>query len=140
MKTFRFALAILALIAGNFLLPPDQFKVLGGYTYANNSNRAAWTTDRRNYEPRFGISYAVNQKTVIRGGFGIYMAPHQSEIQALGLQQGFAGTTPFVATKGDVRDEISRLEQKIEILGRDLTIRMGGIAIGSRGAGRSART
>ena len=34
-----------------------------------------------------------------------------------------------VATKGDVRDEISRLEQKIEILGRDLTIRMGGIAI-----------
>ena len=86
---------------GNFLLPPDQFKVLGGYTYANNNNRAAWTTDRRNYEPRFGISYAVNQKTVIRGGFGIYMAPHQSEIQALGLQQGFAGTTPFVATNNN---------------------------------------
>ena len=34
-----------------------------------------------------------------------------------------------VATKGDLREEVTRLEQKIEILGRDLTIRMGGIAI-----------
>ncbi len=85
----------------NFLLTPDQFKVLGGYTYADNNNRAAWKTDRGNYEPRVGISYALNQKTVIRGGFGIFMAPHQSEIQALGLQQGFAGTTPFVATNNN---------------------------------------
>ncbi len=85
----------------NFLLPPNQFKVLGGYTYADDSNPAAWTTDRSNYEPRFGISYALNQRTVIRGGFGIFMAPHQSEIQALGLQQGFAGTTPFIATNNN---------------------------------------
>lgn len=82
----------------NFLLTPDKFRVLGGYTYADGTNRAAWTTDRGNYEPRVGISYSVNQKTVVRGGFGIFMAPHQSEIQGLGLQQGFAGTTPFVAT------------------------------------------
>jgi len=85
----------------NILLPPDQFHVVGGYTYADGSNRAGWTTDRSNYEPRFGISYAVNQRTVIRGGFGVFMAPHQSEIQALGLQQGFAGTTPFVATNNN---------------------------------------
>jgi len=85
----------------NFLLTPDKFKVLGGYTYADSSNRAAWTTDHGNVEPRIGISYAVNQKTVIRGGFGIFMAPHQSEINGLGLQQGFAGTTPFVATNNN---------------------------------------
>lgn len=85
----------------NFLLTPDKFRVVGGYTYADNSNRVAWTTDRGNYEPRFGISYAANQKTVVRAGFGIFMAPHQSEIQALGLQQGFAGTTPFVATNNN---------------------------------------
>jgi hypothetical protein len=85
----------------NFLLSPDKFRVLGGYTYADSSNRAAWTTDRGNYEPRIGISYAVNQKTVVRGGFGIFMAPHQSEIQGLGLQQGFAGTTPFVASNNN---------------------------------------
>src|SRR5437879_1891683 len=61
----------------NFLLAPDQFRVLGGYTYADNNNRTAWTTDRATLQPRFGISYSVNQKTVIRGGFGIFMAPHQ---------------------------------------------------------------
>src|SRR5437870_364081 len=94
---------------GNFLLPPSQFKVVGGYTYADNSNRAAWTTDRSNYEPRFGISYALNQKTVLRGGFGIFMAPHQSEIQALGLQQGFAGTTPFIATNNNGLTFVSNL-------------------------------
>jgi Carboxypeptidase regulatory-like domain len=85
----------------NFLLPPNQFKVVGGYTYADASNRAAWTTDHGNWEPRIGVSYAPNQKTVIRGGFGIFMAPHQSEIQSLGLQQGFAGTTPFVPTNNN---------------------------------------
>jgi hypothetical protein len=85
----------------NFLLTPDQFRVRGGYTYADADNRVAWNTDHGNYEPRIGISYAMNAKTVIRGGFGIFMAPHQSEIQALGLQQGFAGTTPFVATNNN---------------------------------------
>src|SRR5437764_1109569 len=50
----------------NFLLTPDRFRVIGGYTYVGGSNRAAWTTDRKNIEPRFGISYALNQKTVIR--------------------------------------------------------------------------
>ena len=34
-----------------------------------------------------------------------------------------------VATKQDLREETARLEHKIEVLGRDLTIRMGGIAI-----------
>src|ERR1051326_2545932 len=87
----------------NFLLTPDQFKVLGGYLYADNKHRAAWTTDRSNYEPRLGASYAINQKTVVRGGFGIFMAPHQIEIQTSvnGLQTGFSGTTPFVASNNN---------------------------------------
>jgi hypothetical protein len=85
----------------NFLLTPDKFKVLGGYTYATESNRPAWTTDKGNWEPRLGISYALNPKTVLRGGFGIFMAPHQSEINAFGLQQGYSGTTPFVATNNN---------------------------------------
>ncbi len=85
----------------NFLLSPSQFVVRGGYTYANSDNRVAWSTDHNNWEPRIGISYALNNKTVVRGGFGIFMAPHQSEIQALGLQQGFAGNTPFVPTNNN---------------------------------------
>jgi len=85
----------------NFLVSPANFNVRGGYTYANSNDNEAWTTDKGNIEPRLGISYAANEKTVLRGGFGIFMAPHQSEIQALGLQQGFAGTTPFVASNNN---------------------------------------
>jgi hypothetical protein len=50
----------------------------------------------------------------------------QARAHAEALDQALRAT---VATKGDLRDEVTRLEQKIEVLGRDLTIRMGGIAI-----------
>jgi uncharacterized protein YicC (UPF0701 family) len=50
----------------------------------------------------------------------------QARAHAEALDQALRDT---VATKQDVREEITRLEHKIEVLGRDLTIRMGGIAI-----------
>lgn len=31
--------------------------------------------DRTNFGPRFGFAYSVNEKTVVRGGYGIYYAP-----------------------------------------------------------------
>jgi hypothetical protein len=85
----------------NFLLTPDQFHVLGGYTFADSNNRAAWDTDKRNWQPRVGVAYTMNEKTVVRGGFGIFMAPHQIEIQQNPLQTGFAGSTPFVPTNNN---------------------------------------
>jgi hypothetical protein len=33
------------------------------------------------------------------------------------------------ATKQDLQEQIARLDHKVDVLGRDLTIRMGGIAI-----------
>ena len=50
----------------------------------------------------------------------------QARTHAEALDQALRDT---VATKQDVREEITRLEHKIEVLGRDLTVRMGGIAI-----------
>jgi hypothetical protein len=76
-----------------FPLTPDQFHVLGGYTFANDKSRAAWNVDKSNWQPRLGASYEVNEKTVLRGGFGIFMAPFQVETP---LQVGFSGTTAFV--------------------------------------------
>lgn len=93
----------------NFLLRPDQFRVLGGYTFADSSNRSAWDTDKRNLQPRVGISYAPNQKTVLHGGFGVFMAPHQIEIQASPLQNGFSGSTPFVPSNDNGKTFVATL-------------------------------
>jgi len=82
----------------NFPVTPDQFRVLGGYTFADDNNRSIWNTDKRNLQPRVGFAYRVNDKTVVRGGFAIFMAPFQIEAP---LQVGFAGFTPFVPTNNN---------------------------------------
>ena len=57
------------------------------------------TTDKNNIQPRIGASYAINNKTVIRGGFGIFTAPFQlSGITASQVQTGFTPTTTFLAS------------------------------------------
>lgn len=89
----------------NFLLTPDQFRVLGGYNFADQSNRAAWDADKSNWQPRAGVAYQLNQKTVLRSGFGIFVAPLQipaqfastSDNQAT-LEPGFFSSTTFLTS------------------------------------------
>ncbi len=73
-----------------FLNDPANFRVVGGIGFADENNRAIWDTDKTNYQPRFGAAYQLNEKTVIRGGFGIFMAPFQIEAP---LQAGFSNST-----------------------------------------------
>jgi hypothetical protein len=82
----------------NFVVTPADFHVLGGYTFANDANRNVWEADRSNMQPRLGLSYQVNEKTVLRTGFGIFMAPFQIETPQ---QIGFAGTTPVVPSNNN---------------------------------------
>ena len=79
--------------ANSYPVTPDQFHVLGGYTFADDNNRHVWDVDRSNFQPRIGLAYQLNPKTVVRGGFGIFMAPFQIETPQ---QPGFAGNTPFI--------------------------------------------
>lgn len=72
---------------------PTTFNVLGGILFADSNNRAAQATDKNNLQPRFGISYSLNEKTVLRGGFAVFTAPFQ--IQAPN-QLGFSNPTLFV--------------------------------------------
>jgi Carboxypeptidase regulatory-like domain len=53
--------------------PSSLQQVLGGVQFAgaNGQSRDAYDTDWSNVGPRFGLAYAVNAKTVIRGGYGI---------------------------------------------------------------------
>ena len=82
----------------NFVVPPSQFFVRGGYTFADENNRNVWEADRSNFQPRVGISYQLTDKTVVRAGFGIFMAPFQIETPQ---QIGFAGSTPFVPSNNN---------------------------------------
>ena len=60
--------------------------------FANGSREANQSTDKNNFQPRIGVSYAFNDKTVLRGGFGIFTSPFQ--IQAV-FQPGFSTPTAF---------------------------------------------
>ena len=42
------------------------------------SRRAAYRADRNNFAPRFGFAYSMNDKTVIRGGYGIFYTNSQA--------------------------------------------------------------
>jgi hypothetical protein len=92
---------------GDFPLTPDQFRVLGGLIYADENNRAAWIADKRNFQPRIGAAYRLNEKTVLRAGFGIFTAPFMIEPP---YQVGFSGTTQFVPTNDNGRNFIASLD------------------------------
>ncbi|HEX8137020.1 MAG TPA: carboxypeptidase-like regulatory domain-containing protein [Pyrinomonadaceae bacterium] len=91
----------------NFPLAPSQLAVLGGYTFADESNRAAWESDKGNWQPRFGLSYQLDEKTVLRGGFGIFISPRQipsslaDSTNQSTIQPGFSGATPFVPSNNN---------------------------------------
>ncbi|HEX8687933.1 MAG TPA: hypothetical protein VF654_15595, partial [Pyrinomonadaceae bacterium] len=46
-----------------FLPDPANFRVVGGYTFADENNRTIWNADKSNWEPRFGAAYQLNDKT-----------------------------------------------------------------------------
>ncbi|MDQ3711423.1 MAG: TonB-dependent receptor [Acidobacteriota bacterium] len=75
-------------------IPVGAFQNLtGGLLFASDSNDANQSTDKNNFQPRIGVSYGLNDKTVIRAGFGIFTQPFQ--IGAI-FQPGFS--TPTTVT------------------------------------------
>lgn len=77
-------------------VPITTFQNLsGGLTFATSSSDANQSTDKNNFQPRIGVSYSINDKTVIRAGYGIFTAPFQ--IQSI-YQPGFSTPTAFTPT------------------------------------------
>ncbi|MGI9036645.1 MAG: carboxypeptidase regulatory-like domain-containing protein [Pyrinomonadaceae bacterium] len=74
-------------------VPISTFQnLVGGLQFAASPNDVNQATDKNNFQPRVGISYALNDKTVLRAGFGIFTSPFQ--IQPLN-QNGFTASTSF---------------------------------------------
>ncbi len=72
---------------------PSSSKVNGGYIYASPGNRGTWKTDWKEFLPRFGLAYQLNQKTVIRSGIGIFYDSLGVGRNFLPIQDGFTRTT-----------------------------------------------
>ncbi len=68
----------------------------GGLLYAGTSGdaRLAFAPDRNNFQPRIGVAYSLDAKTVIRGGYGTYSLGQW----ALGPNTGFSRSTPVVTS------------------------------------------
>ncbi len=74
--------------------------LLGGEVFNSATQRTNWVTDWKDIQPRFGFSYLLGTKTVIRGGYGIYY--DQTRSGANGLlsygSQGFNQYSNLVTT------------------------------------------
>jgi hypothetical protein len=73
-------------------LPPDQFRLVGGLTFpgVDGQPRALWNRDINNFMPRAGFAYSLGNKTVLRGGFGIFYGPlgaQRGDVAQLGFSQ-----------------------------------------------------
>ena len=80
----------------NVTIPADPVagtparQVLGGIVYAgqNGANNFVGSPPAIKASPRAGMAYSVNQKTVVRAGYGLFWAPWASGVQsAIGYSQ-----------------------------------------------------
>ena len=80
-------------------LPLNQFYLRGGLTYVNTGGnpRSYWESEKRNFMPRFGISFQVDPKTILRGGYGIFFDTVGVN-NTSSIQTGYSQTTPIQAS------------------------------------------
>ncbi|MBP7474209.1 MAG: TonB-dependent receptor [Pyrinomonadaceae bacterium] len=79
----------------------------GGLIFASDSGDPNQAMDKNNFQPRVGISWGIDQKTVLRAGFGMFTSPFQ--IQAI-FQPGFSSPTLFVPSTNNGLTFIATLQ------------------------------
>lgn len=84
-------------------LLPGQIFTRGGLTFAgvDGEPRGIYNTPKRNLMPRFGLAYQLDDKTVLRGGYGVFfgfLGPRRGDVN----QTGYSRNTTFVATRNNV--------------------------------------
>jgi hypothetical protein len=71
-------------------------QVMGGITFAgvDGAPRRPWKYDKNNYQFRVGTAYSLNDKTVVRAGWGKYFLNPTGQ----GFNNGFSNTTSLIAS------------------------------------------
>lgn len=89
----------------------SSINTAGGLTFPSGKNGAVYATNSGFFSPRFGFSFAPDTKTVLRGGFGIFVQPETlsnlaatgtTSSNALSNQEGFSASTSFVESTNGV--------------------------------------
>jgi hypothetical protein len=72
----------------------------GGLLFVSADNRLPYKRDLNNFGPRVGVAYQLNDKTVLRGGYGMSYLPAFDP----GTSHGFSVSTNYVAsTDGNLK-------------------------------------
>jgi hypothetical protein len=69
---------------------------MGGLTFAgvNGAPAEPYRIDKNNYQARVGFAYSLNDKTVIRGGYGKFFLNPTTQ----GYNAGFSNSTPLISS------------------------------------------
>jgi hypothetical protein len=83
-------------------LSPADFRVPGGLTFVGTGGnpRGYWRTAKLNLMPRVALSYQLDDKTVVRAGYGMFFAP-LGTLYTNTEMAGFSLVTPILATLDD---------------------------------------
>jgi hypothetical protein len=85
----------------------SSINTLGGLTFPAATNGAIYNTNNGFFSPRIGFSYSLDSKTVVRGGFGIFVQPETLATlastgtyssNALTNSEGFSATTTYTSS------------------------------------------
>jgi hypothetical protein len=78
---------------------PANFTTKGGLLFAGKDGGSGlYNTPRNTFLPRFGVAYQLNDKTVFRGGFGLF-AGFLGERRGDVIQPGYTRTTTFALSQ-----------------------------------------
>lgn len=83
-------------------LPLSAFRVIGGLTFATPDDRRAARADRNDWSPRIGLAFRLNDRTVVRAGFGLFY--DYWSVGDFG-QSGFSSETPMLSSLDGVRPQ-----------------------------------
>jgi hypothetical protein len=80
-------------------IPPSAFYPRGGLNFAgvNGNDRGLYDPPMTNLMPRFGFAYKMTNKTVVRGGYGIFfgfLGQRRGDV----IQTGFTRNTTYIPT------------------------------------------
>lgn len=78
-------------------LPVTQFQVLGGLMFAGPNDHQLWNGQTTTFLPRIGLAYQLDDKTVLRSGYGIFYDTIGVNRSAE-IQTGYTASTPIQAS------------------------------------------